>query len=103
MADGFLDKAKFTGTRTGTGPVTGWVRVPPYRLPTDVKAIGDRVFLETRDVNDDTIWEHAWYEIGAGGQLTVHLVVDTHARAGEYVPGVPPASPSRRPPCPVRA
>lgn len=92
MADGFLDKAKFTGTRTGTGPVTGWVRVPPYRLPTDVKAIGDRVFLETRDVNDDTLWEHAWYEIGAGGQLTVYLVVDTHARAGEYVPGVPPAA-----------
>ena len=92
MASGFIDKAKFTGSRTGSGPVTGWVRVPPYRLPTDVKAIGDRIFLEVRDVNDDTIWEHGWYEIAAGGQLTLYAVVDTHQRAGEYVAGSPPAA-----------
>lgn len=92
MASGYIDKLKMTGSRTGSGPVTGWVRIPPYRLPTDVKAITDRVFLEVRDVNDDTIWEHGWYEIAAGGQLTLYAVVDTHQRAGEYVAGSPPAA-----------
>lgn len=92
MSNGLIDKVKFTGSRTGTGAITAWVRVPPYRLPTDVKAVTDIVFLETRDALDDTVWEHAWYTVGAGGQLTVYAVVDTHQRSGEYNPASPPAA-----------
>lgn len=90
MSDGLIDKVKFTGSRTGSGAITAWVRIPPYRLPTDVKAVGDLIFLETRNALDDTIWEHAWYQIEAGGQLTIHAVVDTHQRSGEYNPATPP-------------
>ena len=92
MADGFVDRVKFTGNRIGTGAVTSLVREAPYRLPTDVKGVGSRVFLEIKSVGDDSIWEHGWYEVEAGGQLSVYRVIDTHERSGEYDPQSPPAA-----------
>src|SRR5690606_31564012 len=91
MADGLIDKVKFTGNRIGQGNVTDLVRVAPYRLPADVKGLGDRVFLEVKKATDDTVWEHAWFELASGGQLELYQVVDTHQRSGEYDPENPPS------------
>lgn len=91
MADGLIDKVKFTANRVSTGNATDWVRVAPYRLPTDVKAVGDSIFLETKLAGDDSIWEHAWYKIRAGNQLEIYRVVDTYLRSGDYAPTPPGA------------
>jgi hypothetical protein len=91
MADGYVDKVKFTGSRISSGNTTDWVRVAPYRLPTDVKAVGDAIFLETKLAGDDSIWEHAWYKIRAGNQLELYRVVDTYLRSGEYSGSAPGA------------
>ena len=92
MANGFVDKVKFTANRISTGNATDWVRVAPYRLPTDVKAVNDIVFLETKLAGDDSIWEHAWYQIKAGNQLELYRVVDTYLRSGEYGATAPGAA-----------
>lgn len=91
MASGLVDKVKFTGARISAGAVTDWVRVAPYRLPTDIKSVNDRIFLEVKLAGDDTIYEHAWYEIGAGNQLTIYRVVDTYLRSGDYTTTPPSA------------
>lgn len=91
MADGYVDKVKFTANRVSTGNATDWVRVAPYRLPTDVKAVGDAIFLETKLAGDDSIWEHAWYKIRAGNQLELYRVVDTYLRSGDYTSTAPGA------------
>ena len=80
-----------TGNRISAGAITDWVRVAPYRLPSDIKSVGDIVFLECKLAGSDDIWEHAWYEIGAGNQLTIYQIVDTYLRSGEYT-GTPPSA-----------
>lgn len=91
LGDSLIDKCKFTGNRISAGAVTDWVRVAPYRLPTDVKAVNDRIFLEIKLAGDDSLWEHSWLTIGAGGQLTIYKVVDTYLRSGDYT-GTPPSA-----------
>lgn len=86
-----LDKVKFSGVRIGTGAITDWVRVAPYRLPTDIANVNEVVLLDCKLAGSDDVWERSWFTIGAGNALTIYKVVDTYLRSGPYT-GTPPSA-----------